>query len=185
MINIIEKTLHIREITNSDLPILCVWRNSDDFIKFCTKRKSKISFIDFGYEINKDLKGDRLVQVVVLMNNIPIGTLYAYRFDKINKTIYITTYFLPEYRKNIFIIKSLVLFITYLFEIFNISKLYVEVYSYNKRVMSMLMKIGFKYEDYMRRSNLETKEEYGLHIYYLPKEDLENLKIKSLIKRLA
>lgn len=181
-----KQSMYIREITNADLPQLYIWRNNDDFLNLCTNRRNKLSFTEFGYEINKDLRCDRLVQVVAVSSTgILMGTLYAYRFNEIDCTVYLTIYFSSEFRNHGYGVKALVLFGRYLFQKFNIFKLYVEVYSYNEKVIKVLERVGFKQEGCLVKHHLRGEERYDLNILALYSEDQDNPQIRRLIRRLT
>jgi RimJ/RimL family protein N-acetyltransferase len=181
MINMKGRNLYIREIVNEDLPQLHVWRNSDEFLDLCSNRRSKISFADFGREIYKDLSQDRFLQVLaVSKKEVPMGTLYAYRFNETDRTVFVTTYFSPEYRNFGHGVNALVLLSRYLFHEVGIYKLYMEVYSYNKGVVNMLQRVGFKEEGCLKKHRLRNGERHDLHLLAFYEEDLKNLKFKGL-----
>jgi RimJ/RimL family protein N-acetyltransferase len=178
------RRLVIRSIEQVDLPKLCEWRNSDDFLRLCTNKRKKVSLEQFGFEINNDLKKDRFLQVMVLTKNGDhVGTLYAYRYIRADGTIYVTTYIDPEYRHYNYGVEALSLFVKYLFESIGIFKVYVEVYSYNESVIRMLKLAGFVEEGcFNKHRNLNGKR-YDMYVLAFYKSNLDTPSVKRLLSR--
>ncbi len=95
--------LLLRETSQEDIPTLFRWRNDKRFRELCSSRRDYIEYEDFVREINNDLSDSRLMQMII------------YRKDN------------PELP-----IGTIYVFSKYLFETFNLYKVYIEIYEYNK-----------------------------------------------------
>jgi RimJ/RimL family protein N-acetyltransferase len=179
------RRIYMQRIRNGDLKILCQWRNSQDFRKYCSVRRDKVSSALFKKELQKDFRRDRHLQMLIFLKrtNKPIGTIYSYGFKKIDGYVYITTFLSRSYRKKGYGAEAIALFLYHLFSNYPLYKIYMEIYGYNKSSLSTIANAGFSEEGRFREHRLYNGKRYDLFRYAVYKRDLS--KITKFLKRLT
>jgi RimJ/RimL family protein N-acetyltransferase len=139
------KHILLRPIEEKDLPLLHKWRNSVDFIKFCSVRRNPVGYEDFIAELKRDFEKDRHLQFIIEAKNknVPIGTIYTYNLNLIDGYVFITVYLDGSYRRRGYGVEAVALLLRYLFESLPLHKIYMEVYAYNNLSMSILKRVNF------------------------------------------
>jgi len=124
-------SLELHEFQEEHLPILLLWRNSDDFMELCSTRRNHVSPEEFSAELNSDLKRDRHLQFMIVRKNECIGTIYSYNLNRTDGHVFVTTYVAKVWRDKGYGAESVITFLEYLFREYGLHKVYAEVYSYN------------------------------------------------------
>ena len=131
--------------------ILLAWRNSDDWMRFCTVHKHTVVLEDFYDEMRRAFNNDRHEQYVIYKADVSIGTIYSYGYSAQHRHVFISVFISPEHRLgNAGIISCLLLLERYLSE-YEIVKAYTDVYAYNLKMVKFLEVIGFAREGHFRK----------------------------------
>lgn len=147
------KRLVLRKIKYSDLQILWKWRNSNEFLTFCTNRDHATTLEEFTKEIESDLSRDRYCQYIIIrrLGSIPIGTVYCYNFNKRHGYCFITIFIINKVWNMGFGSEAFGSLIFFLFKDFQeLHKIYVEVYSCNLKSISCLKNAGMILEGHFK-----------------------------------
>lgn len=147
------RRLILRKIKYSDLQILCKWRNSNEFLTFCTNRDSSVSLEEFTKEIEGDFGRDRYCQYLIHRRSraMPVGTIYCYNFNKKHGHCFITIFLTREVWNIGLGTEAFVALAVSLFNEFrDLHKIYVEVYSCNLRSISCLKNAGMILEGHFK-----------------------------------
>lgn len=138
--------LSIRKIVKCDLPILLTFRNDAAFIDFCTNRKKIVTHDEFKEEMLYDFSHDRQVQFLILLNEIPIGTIWIYALnDKFNHA-FISTFVAEAWRGKGYGVYAHCRVIQFMFEEVEISTMYADVYTENSVSIRTMIKRGWEFE---------------------------------------
>jgi RimJ/RimL family protein N-acetyltransferase len=94
------RKIHLRLVEKSDYSTLREWRNSENFLRLFSFRRSLVTPDQFEIEMKKGVEKGRFLQFVIVTNKTekPIGTLYAYGLDIANGHVFIGTYVADLYR---------------------------------------------------------------------------------------
>jgi len=121
---------------------LFIIRNEEDFLKFCTKRKNKVNFVDFQKEIKEDFLNGRMEQKIIInMENKKIGTVYAYSLNTFEKYCFFSIFLFKKYQNNVYGVASVFGYLSIMFEKYFIDKIFFDVYEYNENVLKMIRKL--------------------------------------------
>ncbi len=147
-----------------DLEKMLEWRNEKSFINGCTHRDSNISMDEFYKELEEDYLFDRKDQVQVLHKKLKelIGTLWSYKWNKKEKSIYITTYINKKFQKKSIGPDAFSLYLKYLFEEKDIEKVYTEVYGNNELSLKTMLSGGFEIIENDEKSRIKKGEKTDL-----------------------
>jgi len=147
-INIHGKRVVLRSLMISDTSTLLNWRNNKTFREFCSTRRNIVTEEDFFIELQNDFANDKhlLYLIEKKSNNIPIGTIFSYRYNPTDGHLYISMFLDDGYRKSVYGAESFSIFILYLFISLELFKIYTEVYSSNTQVIRALLAGGFEIE---------------------------------------
>jgi RimJ/RimL family protein N-acetyltransferase len=178
------RRIYMRHICNSDLKILCQWRNSQDFRKYCSVRRNKISLPLFKKELQKDFRRDRHLQMLIFLKrtNKPIGTIYSYGLKKTDGYACVTTFLSRSYQKKGYGVEAVALFLYCLFSNYSLYKIYMDIYEYNKSSLSTIANAGFSEEGRFKEHRLYNGKRYDLFRYATYRKNLS--KITKLLRRL-
>lgn len=122
------------------------WEN-DISIKYLIDEDSKIlTQKEFNKKIYERTNNNIFLLIMTLKNNEIIGFIRGKGYNRIDRYIY-TNGFVEniEENKNMFK-ESAILFYKYIFDNFNVRKIYSELYSYNIQYAKILRELGFKKE---------------------------------------
>jgi len=173
----------LREIGEADLPTLHEWRNDTRFTDYCSTRRNKVSFEEFKKELSRDFNRDRHLQCIIVRNDRPIGTIYAYGLNKTDGYVFITTYLTSDCERAGYGAEAFALFMLYLFQNLHLFKIYAEVYSYNEHPLSCLKNAGFIEEGRFRGHRLHNGERCDLTRLAFFREELPRL--EKFVERLT
>jgi RimJ/RimL family protein N-acetyltransferase len=146
------KSCVLREWNENHLETLYAWRNSRDYLEFCSLRKSNNSFDEFKQEFYHDLTTDRQDQHIIfrIRDNKPIGTIFLYGLSTFHENGFVTTFIEDSLRNKGYGIEAFALFCDFILKKYSLHKLIVDVYSHNGTVTKMLRAGGFKQEGYFK-----------------------------------
>ncbi len=140
----------------SQLSALYIWRNSESFRNLCSTRRNTITREEFLEELHFDFHRDRVDQFLIheAESGLAVGTIYAYNLNKTDGHVYATIYLAREFENQGYGIEAFQLFGFYLFQHYDLHKLYVEAYEYNSHSLHCLKKGGFVEEGRFREHRL-------------------------------
>lgn len=144
-------------LNESHLQTLFDWRNSSDFLQYCTNRRKILTLEEFKKELQKDFSFDRHRQYIISKKSDceMIGTIYSYSFKPVDGNIFISTYLKTNSRSAIYGFESTTVFCLWLFsEYESLHKIYMDVYEYNSISLSSLKKAGFVEEGRFKEHRL-------------------------------
>jgi RimJ/RimL family protein N-acetyltransferase len=139
-------TISQRRIVYDDIPTLLKWRNSSSFRDYCTKRKGAVTQAEFRRELQEDFWFDRCEQVLILVDGVPAGTAFSYRYNSLAKHVFASIFLDPQYRGRAIGLCALADFALGVFERFDLHKIYLETYSFNAGVVRLLRRLGLPLE---------------------------------------
>lgn len=167
--------LSLRIINENDLPILHLWRNSDQFMTLCSTRRNTVTFDEFRHELAADFERDRHAQYLILRKGIPIGTIYSYNLNKTDGYVFTTIYLVNEHTRKGYGVIAFALFMNYLFQSQNLHKIYTEAYSYNVSSLQAMRNAGFVEEGTFKEHRLLNGRRYHLVRLAFFRDSLPNL----------
>lgn len=135
--------ISLRPIERADLPTLLQWRNTDDYRTMCRSHVPTVTIDELDHEFAKQFENDLYAQHVAHdYLGQPIGTIWAYRYSSVGKTIYVTTFVAETFRISGYY--GAEMFVHFLDFLFNrgIRKVYLEVRSDNPFSARLLSRIG-------------------------------------------
>ncbi len=139
-------TLSIRKITKSDLPTLLTFRNDSAFIDFCTNRKQVVTTTEFEEEILYDFSNDRQVQFLIIVDGIPIGTIWIYALNDDLNHAFISTFIANAWRGKGYGVYAHCRVMQFMFEEVEIFTMYADVYTENSFSIRTMEKRGWQFE---------------------------------------
>lgn len=155
-------SVSLREIQESDIPILYEWRNREDYRTLCSTRRNVVSLEEFQTELENDFTRDRHVQYMIIVQDKIVGTIFSYGLNMTDGFVFFTLFLIPEYRQKIYGTVATIKFVDWLFDEFDLFKVYVEVYSYNVQSLKPLKKFGFVEEGRFCGHRLQGGERHDL-----------------------
>lgn len=176
-------SLELRELQEEHLPILHLWRNSDDFMGLCSTRRNSVSLEEFRVELDSDLKKDRHNQFLIFRNEECIGTLYSYNFNRTDSYVFVTIFVAEPWRDKGYGAEAMIIFLEYLFREYGLYKVYAEVYSYNLESLHTLVSGKFVEEGRFRGHRLYHNERCDLIRMAFFRSQIRNF--ASLVERLT
>ncbi len=147
------RRLILKKIKYSDLQILLKWRNSNEFLTYCTTRNPVITLEEFIEELEKDLSKDRYCQYLIYrrLGMVPIGTVYCYNLNKKHGYCFITIFISRDVWNSGFGAEAFAALSVSLFkDLQDLHKIYIEVYSCNLRSISCLKNAGVVLEGHFK-----------------------------------
>jgi len=184
MPEIIAPLVVLSPLDESHLQTLLEWRNSADFLKYCTNRKKMVTLKEFEKELRRDFSFDRHKQFVIFkkFGNEPIGTMYSYNFRPADGNVFVSTYLKPNVRSAVYGFESVAAFCLWLFDEYQtLHKIYMDVYEYNITSLSSLRKAGFFEEGRFKEHHMQDDKRWNMLRLAFYRVQLE--KSKHLIKR--
>lgn len=176
-------SLELHELQEEHLPILFLWRNSDDFMESCSTRRNSVSLEYFKAEIDFDLKRDRHLQFMIVRRKECIGTIYSYNLNSTDGHTFVTTYLAKDWRNKGCGAEVVVVFLEYLFREYGLHKVYAEVYSYNLESLRALTSGRFVEEGRFRDHRLHHSKRHDLIRLAFFRSQITD--IASLVKKLT
>ncbi|MBU6490731.1 GNAT family N-acetyltransferase [Patescibacteria group bacterium] len=157
-----EASLELHELQKEHLPILFLWRNSDDFMGLCSTRRNVVSLDEFKKELQSDFSRDRHLQFMIVRKDEYIGTLYSYNLNRTDGHAFATIFIAEGWRDKGYGAEAMIVFLEYLFREYRLYKVYAEVYSYNLKSLRALTSGRFVEEGRFRGHRLYQGERHDL-----------------------
>lgn len=176
-------SLELHELQKEHLPILFLWRNSDDFMELCSTRRNSVSLEDFKAELDFDLERDRHLQFMIVRKKDCIGTIYSYNLNRTDGHAFVTTYIAKSWRDIGCGAEAMVVFLEYLFREYGLHKVYAEVYSYNLDSLRAMTSGKFVEEGRFKEHRLHHNKRYDLIRLAFFRSQLKDF--APLVKRLT
>jgi len=170
---------------DSDIEALLRWRNSESFLRFCTLKRNKVTLEEFKQELLEDLNHDRFCQMIIRKKfaSNSIGTIYCYNLNRHDGYAFITIYIDDNSQRIGYGAEAFALFFCHIFKLIpELHKIYVEVYEYNTRSISCLVRAGFVEEGRFKEHKLFESKRYDLIRFAFFRRDLA--KTRQRIKKL-
>lgn len=155
-------SLELHELQEEHLPILFLWRNSDDFMGLCSTRRNVVSLDEFQKELQSDFSRDRHLQFMIVRKDEYIGTLYSYNLNRTDGHAFVTIFIAEAWRDRGYGAEAMVVFLECLFREYELHKVYAEVYSYNLESLRALTSGMFVEEGRFRGHRLYQSERHDL-----------------------
>jgi len=170
--------VYLREIENQDLEILFQWRNSSEFRKLCSTRRNEVTLDEFKEEISADFEKDRSHQFMIFSkkNCRSIGMVYVYDLNSTDGHAFFSVFLESHFRANLFGAEAVALILDWLLNIVQLHKVYMDVYSYNTKVISLLRLSGFIQEGRFTEHRKYKENRYDLIRFTLFQSSQEELK---------
>ncbi len=180
------KNCILREWEVHDLELLYMWRNSKDYLDFCSLRKVSNSFDEFKDEFYQDLNIDRQDQFIILRkaDEIEIGTIFLYGLNIFHQNAFITTFIDESMHNKGYGVEAFAIFCIYAFEKYNLHKIISDVYSNNSTVPKMLKYSGFVEEGRFKEHRKNSRGEW-LDVIRLSLFNSDALKLKLFVTKIT
>jgi RimJ/RimL family protein N-acetyltransferase len=167
------ESLILIQINKTHLPILFKWRNESSFVTNCTGRNKIEDIEKFENELKSDFKKDRHLQFLIFWRNKPIGTIFSYSFNQIDKYAFISLFIEKQYANRSLGIKAFSVFSNFLFQEFNLYKIYFDIYEYNFKMISIIEKCQFSIEGVFKNQHLLENKRYDVRRYAFYEKDMQ------------
>lgn len=144
LVEVAGKRVLLTPFLRSEVEMVLVWRNSDSYRNFCSNRKGVVSEDSFVKELEHDFRTDRHEQYIIRkIDKEPVGTIFSYNFNQANGYVFVTTFLSEDYCHSIYGAEAHGLMVRQLFERYNLSKIYVEVYLSNIVSLKTMLQAGY------------------------------------------
>jgi RimJ/RimL family protein N-acetyltransferase len=173
----------LRPIVESDLPVLCEWRNSAIFLENSSNRRNHVTVEEFALELKKDFGRDRHEQFIIELRRSrkPIGTIYSYNFLPADGYAFVTTFLVDDFRGNGYGAEAFAVFLYHLFTTHDLYKVYADIYSYNVDSLRTMQSAKFAEEGRFRGQRLYGGVRHDVIRYAIFRDDLP--RIRSFLER--
>jgi RimJ/RimL family protein N-acetyltransferase len=168
------KDLILLSLSNDDLSQLFEWRNSPSFLNFLTARPKSESLEDFKLEIKRDFSIDRHLQYAISYRDMLIGTIYSYSYNRLDKYCFISVFVKDDFRNFGFGVKAVAIFSKFLFEQFNLFKIYFDIYDLNYQLISALKKRKISIEGQFIKQHVYKGKRFDVFRFAIYADDIFN-----------
>ena len=118
------------------------------------------------YPSKTPVQNDRHLQFLICINQQPIGTIFTYSYNKVDKYAFVSVFIEDEYANRSYGIKSFLKLSQQLFgSSINLYKLYIDIYDYNKKMLSIIDKCKFSIEGVFKDQHLANGKRYDVYRY--------------------
>lgn len=179
----IEERAKLKEIDESDLPLILNWRNQES-IREVMFNSDMILWEQHSQWFNKLRKSDSAISKVFYFDDIPYGVLNITQIDPVNNTcewgFYIGSLTAPKGMGTILGYTAL----NYIFQELHIRKLSAQVFEFNNKSINCHNKMGFTQEGKLRAHVLKNEQYIDILLYsFLSSEwEEQSLLLKELIE---
>lgn len=163
-------SIKLRSPNPNDYKTLFLWFTDVDDLYLWTDDRNTYSFDIFVDVFNRRLRNVFDIFYVLDVNGESVGFTYTYRANKVDGYTFLCFYLSPKYRKNK--LGSIIgwYFVHHLFSNYNLRKIYVEIYSYNRASLKLVVKNGFEQEGCLKSHRWHDNQFWDLQIYALTRE---------------
>ena len=139
------RRIRLREIRETDRPILFDWRNSEKFRFLLHHSTNIISYEEFCEEFIKDSEGHKYQYLIEKRESrVPIGLAYVDTFSEQYRSCFINIFIDEPFEKKGYGIDAFVLFVLFLFKHAGLIKLFAYAYALNDHSLSCIRHIGMR-----------------------------------------
>jgi RimJ/RimL family protein N-acetyltransferase len=152
-------------------------RNDTRLLHLWSRRRSLVTRHQLEDELRNDLSGHRhlFMSIASLHTGKIVGFVYDYQYHSDWALSWVTTVIAWDYIERGYGVHAQALFMPFLFEQFNLRKIYCNVYSHNLMSTKILTKVGFQ-EEARLKEHVPFKQGYAdLITYALHRSDLSYL----------
>ena len=178
MTNLYWKKLQLIAYNDSYANHLFVWRNTSLFLSNLTARTALNNLEQFKAELQRDFATDRNEQFILLVGETTIGTVYSYSLNKIDKYCFVSVFVIDTFIRLGFGAKATILFCQYLFDKYDLYKIYFDTYDYNKEVVTLLKKKEISLEGKFKNQHIYNGKRHDVLRFALYKKDIEEWETK-------
>ena len=168
------KDLGLLKLSDDNLWQLFEWRNSHSFLNLLTARPKIDSLDNFKLELKHDFATDRHLQFIICYRDIFIGTIYSYSYNKLDKFCFISVFVKEEFRNSGLGVKAVVVYSKFLFEYFNLFKIYFDIYALNYQLISALTKRKINVEGQFLNQHINNGKRYDVSRFAIYLDDILN-----------
>lgn len=154
------------------MSILFKWRNEPSFISMCTSRNQLYSIEAFDKELSFDFHNDRHSQFLICFNQKPIGTIFTYSYNEIDKYAFVSVFIEGQYANKSYGIKAFLILCKQLFEQLKLYKVYIDIYEYNRKMLSIMTKCKFSLEGVFKNQHVYNNKRYDVRRYAVYEKDI-------------
>lgn len=130
-------------------------------------------FEEFVEDLQRRLR--RFIQSIFLIETLdaaePVGLIYTYNANLIDRYAYLCVYLAPEYARRGFGPEASRLFGSYLFQYYGFRKLYAEIIAYNQGSLRLARWNGFVQEGCLKEHHWFGDRYWDVHILSITKEE--------------
>ena len=153
--NLRTKRVELRPIREEDYAIIFEWHFDPRQIHLWWDERHIQSYSEFVEDFDKRLRYFFFTFFIVIRKDeetdIPVGFTYTSRFNSIDRYVYSTMYLTQEHTGLGIGPEAGRLHIQYLFSVFNIRKIYAEIYGYNEASIKAAKAVGFVEEGRLKQ----------------------------------
>lgn len=172
--------IHLKKITEEDLPQLYYWRNQKE-IRKVMMNSDVITWDQHSSWYRTYVDNQNSITKIFYFDNIPYGVLNVYDIDTQNQRcqwgFYIGNLSAPRGIGSILGYASL----QYIFDALDVRKVFAEVISFNEKSIRFHHKLGFVEEGILRKHLLKDKEYIDLYLFGILRAEWEE-KRNELLK---
>jgi UDP-4-amino-4,6-dideoxy-N-acetyl-beta-L-altrosamine N-acetyltransferase len=139
------RTISLRQIEKSDLPIVFQWRNCEKFRLLLHYNTEMVSYADFCKEFSLDSQIMRhRFMIEKIEGNVPIGMIYSDTYSEKCKSAFVNIFVAGPFEKKGFGMQAFVVFALLLFQREGLEKLFAHAFETNDHSISCIKKLGFR-----------------------------------------
>lgn len=172
------RRLILKPMEEKDFAFLHKLRNSLEFIKLCSMRRSLVGFDEFVEELRRDFSRDRHQQFLIQLKSTGppgIGTIFTYNLNLVDGYVFFTICLVEQYQNRGYGVEAVACLVRYLFNFFPLHKIYVEAYDYNRASLNILRKAGFIAEGVFKEHRFFEERRWNLNRYALYRDSLQRV----------
>lgn len=168
-----------------DMESLWSWRNSPQYLRYCSCRREAISLEEFKLELERDFSCDRHEQYMICKRKTeePIGTIFSYNYNFVDGYTFVTTFLSYGNEGSGRGVEAFLLFVVHLFEAYELHKVYTEVYEYNQLSLRTMLNGGLVEEGRFKEHRLFEERRWDLIRLAAFRHDLP--RARNLVLRLG
>jgi len=139
------RLVRLRPVCKEDYPYLIKWRQNTDQLKlWLTYRHISDDEVTLD-EILHDMRQNRHVTFIIERkhDSKPIGMIYSYDLYLVDGHCKVTTFLDSQVKGRGHGFEAHGLFLLYLFDYYNLNKIYADAYEYNSYSLNLMLKAGY------------------------------------------
>lgn len=182
ILGLTSRRVRLRNYREDDRDTLYAWHTDLEHLYLWTQDRDIPLYEKFISRFERRMKNriDLFFVVEQISTGKPVGFVYNYGADSVDRITYLCIFIDPQYKARGFGIDVAVLFLNHLFSYFGYRKVYSEVYGFNKHVLGITEKAGFSQEGCLKEHRFWNGQFWDQHIYSISSE-LFNEKMRRYI----